>query len=164
MEETKAAVRARLCGRLEGVRPPPIRARPPTAVRPDGENTQIKKHRHRNGGGGGFLNIGGLTWDGVCDRHEGGVQRGGHTPHCVISHNPSKAKGCDHLSECCVGRDNAQSQTGGNACGDRATWLFPMMEKLCNFLLVSLRWRNGTIWGAKHVRVFYNRLCKRGDS
>lgn len=68
----------------------------------------------------GVLNVGGLTRDGVCDRHEGRVQSGGHTPHGVISHNPSKAKGCDHLSERCVGRDKAQSQTGGNSCGDRA--------------------------------------------
>ena len=40
MEDTKAAARARLWGRLEGVRPPPIRTRPPTAVRPE-------DHRHR---------------------------------------------------------------------------------------------------------------------
>lgn len=35
MEEIKAAARARLSGRVEGVSPPPISARPPTAVRPD---------------------------------------------------------------------------------------------------------------------------------
>lgn len=86
----------------------------------------------------GVLNIRGLTRDGVCDRHEGGVQSGGHTPHGVISHNPSKAKGCDHLSERCVGRDNAQSQTGGNSCGDRAVSIFPTMEKLCT-LFISLQ-------------------------
>ena len=40
MEETKAAARARVSGRLEGVRPPPISTRPPTAVRPDGEDTR----------------------------------------------------------------------------------------------------------------------------
>lgn len=68
----------------------------------------------------GFVNNHGLTGDGVCDRHERGVQSGGHTPHCVVSHNPSQAKGCDHLSECCVGREDAQSQTGGNTYGDRA--------------------------------------------
>lgn len=71
-------------------------------------------------GGGGVVNIRGLTRDGVCDRHEGGVQSRGHTPHCVVPHNPSEAKGCDHLSERCVGRDNAQSQTGGNTYRDRS--------------------------------------------
>lgn len=35
MEETKAAARARPSGKEEGWRPPPIRTRPPTAVRPD---------------------------------------------------------------------------------------------------------------------------------
>lgn len=40
MEETKAAARARLSGRVEGVRPPPISTRPPTAVSPD---THAKK-------------------------------------------------------------------------------------------------------------------------
>lgn len=39
MEETKAAARARLSGRVEGVRPPPISTRPPTAVRPERERT-----------------------------------------------------------------------------------------------------------------------------
>lgn len=66
------------------------------------------------------VNNHGLTGDGVCDRHEGGVQSGGHAPHGVVSHNPSEAKGGDHLSERCVGRDESQSQTGGNTCGDRA--------------------------------------------
>lgn len=42
MEETNAAARARLSGRVEGVRPPPIRTRPPTAVKPDRE-TPAKK-------------------------------------------------------------------------------------------------------------------------
>lgn len=44
MEEMKAAARARLSGRVLGVRPPPISTRPPTAVRPDRTHTQnIKK-------------------------------------------------------------------------------------------------------------------------
>ena len=42
MEETKAAARARLSGRVEGVRPPPISTRPPTAVSPD---THIQKKK-----------------------------------------------------------------------------------------------------------------------
>lgn len=42
MEETKAAARARLSGRVEGVSPPPISTRPPTAVSPD---TRKKKKK-----------------------------------------------------------------------------------------------------------------------
>lgn len=42
------------------------------------------------------------------------MQSRGHAPHRVVSHNPSQAEGCDHLSEGCVGRDDAQSQTGGH--------------------------------------------------
>lgn len=68
----------------------------------------------------GFINNHGLTGDGVCDRHEGGVQSGGHAPHRVVAHNPSEAEGRDHLSEGCVGRDESQSQAGGNTYGDRA--------------------------------------------
>lgn len=83
----------------------------------------------------GFVNNHGLTRDGVCDRHEGGVQSGGHAPHCVVSHNPSKAKGRDHLSERCVGRDESQSQTGGNTYGDRAAWIFPVTERMGTFHL-----------------------------
>lgn len=47
MEETKAAASARPSGRLDGVRPPPISTRPPTAVRPAGEVR--RKSRHQNG-------------------------------------------------------------------------------------------------------------------
>ena len=42
MEDTKAAARARLSGRLEGVRPPPIRTRPPTAVSPENHRQRRK--------------------------------------------------------------------------------------------------------------------------
>lgn len=42
------------------------------------------------------------------------MQSRGHAPHSVVSHNPSQAEGCDHLSECSVGGDDAQSQTGGH--------------------------------------------------
>lgn len=43
MEDTKAAVRARLSGRLEGVSAPPIRTRPPTAVRPENHGQEREK-------------------------------------------------------------------------------------------------------------------------
>lgn len=43
MEDTKAAARARLSGREEGVRPPPISTSPPTAVKPDGDRQEIKQ-------------------------------------------------------------------------------------------------------------------------
>lgn len=46
MEETKAAARARLSGREEGVRPPPISTRPPTAVRPE-RKEHLKKKKVR---------------------------------------------------------------------------------------------------------------------
>lgn len=114
----------------------------------------------------GFVNNRGLTGDGVCDRHEGGVQSGGHAPYCVVSHNPSEAKGRDHLSERCVGRDDSQSQTGGNAYGDRAAWIFAVTGRTGTFrllLFVVLR-RNGTMLSTKHVCIFYKRLCKHSDS
>lgn len=82
------------------------------------KKNKINKPRHRIGGR--VLYNRGLTGDGVGDRHEGGMQSGGHAPHCVVPHNPRQAKGRDHLGEGCVGRDDSQSQTGGNACGDRA--------------------------------------------
>lgn len=44
------------------------------------------------------------------------MQSRGDAPHCVVSHNPSQAERCDHLSEGCVGRDDAQGQTGGHTC------------------------------------------------
>lgn len=55
-----------------------------------------------------------LTWDGVGNGHEGGVQSRRHAPHSVVSHNPSQAKCCDHLSEGCIWRDDPQSQTCGH--------------------------------------------------
>lgn len=83
MEETKAAVRARLWGRLAGVRPPPIRARPPTAVRPDGETTKIKKHHHRNGGGGIKDRRPDLRWR-LWQTWGGSAERGSHPTLCDI--------------------------------------------------------------------------------
>lgn len=38
MEETNAAAKASVSGSEEGVRPPPISTRPPTAVRPEAHN------------------------------------------------------------------------------------------------------------------------------
>lgn len=37
-----------------------------------------------------------------------------HAPHSVVSHNPSQAKCCDHLSEGCIWGDDTQSQTCGH--------------------------------------------------
>lgn len=105
------------------------------------------------------VNNHGLTGDGVCDRHEGGVQSGGHAPHGVVSHNPSEAKGGDHLSERRVGRDESQSQTGGNTCGDRAGDSIQQRDGWAH----SVR-RNGTIPSSKHACIFYKRLRKRSDS
>lgn len=122
MEETKAAARARLSGIDEGVRPPPISTRPPTAVRPDRKNRK-NNHEHTPNR---FLNMDistlswFLTWDGIGYRHKRGMKSGGHTPHSVVSHNPSQAEGRDHLSECCVWGDDTQSQTGGQTYRDRA--------------------------------------------
>lgn len=66
------------------------------------------------------------------------MQGGGHAPHCVISHNPGEAKGCDHLRERCVGGDDSQSQTGGNTYGDRASGICPVRGRVGTFpLLVS---------------------------
>lgn len=47
MEEIKAAASARPWGRLEGVRPPPISARPPTAVRPEGRLKGFREQSHK---------------------------------------------------------------------------------------------------------------------
>lgn len=152
MEETKAAARARLSGRVEGVRPPPISTRPPTAVSPD---THIQKKKKNN-----IQKIkdtmsqktqiwyGLLTWDGVGDRHEGWVQSRGHAPHSVVSHNPSQAEGGDHLSEGCVGGDDAQSQTGGNTCRETQLCCYCCAalygKKCAHFVICSVLFLNFT--------------------
>lgn len=107
----------------------------------------------------GCVNNHGLTGDGISDRHEGGVQSGGHAPHGVVSHNPSEAKGGDHLSERRVGGDESQSQTGGNTCGDRAGEWIQQREGWAGSVQ-----RNGTILSTKQACIFYKRLRKRSDS
>lgn len=42
MEETNAAAKASVSGSEEGVRPPPISTRPPTAVRPEAHNSTTR--------------------------------------------------------------------------------------------------------------------------
>lgn len=65
------------------------------------------------------------------------MQSRGHAPHGVVTHNASQAEGGDHLGEGCVGRDDAQGQTGGHTyreTGQRCR----NAGKLGLFLLVSL--------------------------